>query len=685
MHRLFTQFTNSTFTISPYTKSLDHPADFSFTNKSLFQTLDKLVKNTEKCCLRSTFDKLKGYFEGLSTTRLPENRNGTYSEEMIEKTENISKRIHGIIDKITEKERINKQKKLKEEQKKVPKLKIAKVLMQDPRKKKDFIMENRCKELQDDLNDLCQHEIKAKVVKAWKSFLYFRKEKQLKIKSLVTVRFLIVAQKIFHRVFSYTKEQQLKRAKLGIVRSFVTVNYLRKGMIGLHQFQVKARRMNGIIKTKEKKILQVLFEGLKKNYLAAKVKRLRYEKGDKRFLKCLLSKVFKEFKIRAKEIQIKKNQEELVRVFLNDKLICIGFSAWVKGRNILRERGLKANLAFEKYSKNAKKRFFNTLKAGCLLALKHRHIKTLSFLHFSTKSKQKFVEKLQALVNTKKLELVKERKAEIFYFFKTSQKVLRTWYSFTQVYRDKKLQNYKSFLIHCKKLIENSFFGWKKQYPRERYRRLRTLRLENTINWNIIDSYFCDWLQLAAARVKFSNECVKKYKLKVLKGFFGVLKENRVKKLGKQMKNDGKIKKLLIKKKSKFFEGMKKYFFLRIGKNEQKYSAEQLYIRKIFKKWNKLGKIKAYLKYLTKYHYSKFLFIRWRDYSIEACLLNYANDHNQTRLKSKVLQYFKSIHQKHQILKEKLNSYQYYKDLKILGLYFDSMLSLSIYKSISNN
>jgi hypothetical protein len=163
----------------------------------------------EKKAKLDGFRKIRRYFEGLSTSRALQRTYSSYSEGIAEKTESISRRISGIVGKLTQRSRIQKEIKEKEEKMLVPKLKISKIIMKDPKKKKEFIIENRCKELLDDMNDINESEVKRKVIKGWKKFIFFRKEKKLKIISLQKIRFLRFSKNFFMKTWAWVKEKQL--------------------------------------------------------------------------------------------------------------------------------------------------------------------------------------------------------------------------------------------------------------------------------------------------------------------------------------------------------------------------------------------------------------------------------------------------------------------------------------------
>jgi hypothetical protein len=636
----------------------------------------------EKKAKLDGFRKIRRYFEGLSTSRALQRTYSSYSEGIAEKTESISRRISGIVGKLTQRSRIQKEIKEKEEKMLVPKLKISKIIMKDPKKKKEFIIENRCKELLDDMNDINESEVKRKVIKGWKKFIFFRKEKKLKIISLQKIRFLRFSKNFFMKTWAWVKEKQLLKAKKQVALSFLAVNYLRKGMIALHSFKVKQIERKSLITRKFQIFQTKIFKAWKIFIRNFNEKREKILKSRHFYESKQLGKYFKSLKVRAKEIQLSKNQDELVRVFREDKLLRSTFDLLKKGCALLSRIRKSSEKAETLYNKKLSLNFLQILKAGCLLSLKHHHIKTLSFLHFSSKNKQKFLSKLKSQVEARHELESQIQKAEEFRFDRLTRKPLLNWFLFTQNNQTNQVENYKSFLIHCKSLIEKAFYGWKKQFPKERYKRLRTLRLQNKIEWNIVDSLFCDWLKLTVQRVQFSNSLVKKKKLKVLKKYFLGLKSFYLKKREKNDFRWEKIQKIMIKKQKKYFQALKSYFFMRMKKNLEKTNAVHVYIGKIFKKWNKLGKIKAYLKYLSSYHYAKYLFQRWKNYSYSVIKLNYAQEHHELKLMKKTLLFFKQTLLKAKDLEVKLNSYLYYKDLKVAGACLDKWLvSLS---SLSN-
>lgn len=639
--------------------------------------LDNFVKILEKKSKLLGFIHIKKYFEGLSTSRLPERSSLGFSDGIIEKTESISRRINGIIGKITERGRVNKEIKEKEDKMMIPKLKISKIVMKDPKKKKEFIIENRCKELLEDMNEISQAEVKRKVLKGWKSFLFRRNEKKMKIRTLAQIRFIRFVKNFFSQVNVWLREKRLNKAKKSIAISYLEVNRLRKGMGSLHNYFLKQTQKKNTIRNLNIKAQFFIFKSWSNFVRLSKTKSLKSSFSSSHYKNKLLSKLFKTFKVRAKEIQIQKNQNELVRVFYEDKILILCFKLLKKGCQIIKlqnEKNLKAqSLYFRKLSKN----FIQSLKAGCLLSIKHRHIKALSILHFSSKNKQKFIDNLKDMITSrKKLDLILS-KAEKFRFTHLTQSPLRTWFDLTKQSHENRLSKRKGFLIYCNKLILKVLYGWKKQYPKERYKRLRTLRLQNKIEWNIVDSLFSDWLQKTIKRVKFSQEIQKNFRLKVIKKHFLALKGFSN---ARKLKYDKWQMKLyqVDKKKLRFvFNGMKEFHAMRTGKNMRKKSAENWYASRIFKKWNKLGKIKAYLKYLTSYHYAKYLFARWKGYIWQAAKMSYAEEHRELRVKFQVFKVFKSILSKSRDLECRLDSYVYYKNLKIAGECLDKWINLS--------
>ena len=673
----FHDFVESSFTPQPLRTFYSNSKDFSFVEPNLSLILDNFVKILEKKSKFLGFIHIKKYFEGLSTSRIPEKSSLGFSEGIIEKTESISRRINGIIGKITERGRANKEIKEKEDKMMIPKLKISRIVMKDPKKKKEFIIENRCKELLEDMNEISQAEVKRKVLKGWKSFLFRRNEKKMKIMTLAQIRFIRFAKGFFSQVNLWLRDKRLNKAKRSIAISYLEINRLRRVMGSLHSYYLKQTQKKNTIKSFNVKAQFLMFKSWLSFVKLSQTKSLKTCLSLTHYKNKLLSKLFKTFKVRAKEIQIQKNQNELVRVFYEDKIILLCFKFLRQGCLIIKqqnERNLKAQLLyFRKLSKN----FIRSLKAGCLLSIKHRHIKALSILHFSSKNKQKFIENLKSLINSRqKLDSISS-KADKFRFTHLTLSPLRNWFDLTKQSHENRLSKRKGFLIYCNKLILKVLYGWKKQYPKERYKRLRTIRLQNKIEWNIVDSLFCDWLQKTIKRVRFSQEVQKNFRLKVIKKHFSALKTFSNARKSKYDKWQIKVNQMDKKKLMLGWNGMKEFYSVRAGKNIRKKTAENWYINRIFRKWNKLGKIKAYLKYLTRYHYAKYLFARWKGYIWQAAKMSYAEEHREIRVKFQVFKVFKSILTKSRDLECRLDSYAYYKNLKIAGECLDKWINLS--------
>lgn len=644
--------------------------DFSFMNFINDEVLRKFEKMLRRPFLLYGFEQINSYVENLVTSRIMESSQVSYSTQIALKTESISQRINNLMSQISGKKELEKNTKI------VPKLKMSRVALKDPHMKKEYIMSNRCEDLSDDITDISRYEVCLKVVKAWKMFLFQKKALDYKVYSMRKRKFARVAKKIVTAMSEFSRTQNIKKTRNILVSNVHCLKLMRISFRELDKTRINGKKIKKYTKNKIFVIKQTLVEYWKRYLKGLKSKNAHYSKIWKFTRKKLLVKYFKLLKIRAKEIQLSKNHKELAIVYFSDKLCKLTLTLLIKAVTKSKLRRAQKVLAAQHFFKTHCKHILRYFKLGVLESKHSANLKELSKQHFAKSNKKYFIKALYTKTvthNNYHQKLVLARDHYVDYLLRC---IIFTWASNVKNFKDKKLKRYRSFLIHCKNLIEKGFYGWKKIYPRLRYRRYRSLRFENTINWNIIDSYFCEWIRCTGEIVKKVNHCDRLYKLKIARKVFEAWLRYH---FGVQKKYSEWEKKLEHMKKRKMkvaLEKFKVYMKKREWKHSQKYYAHLVYADKIFRKWNLLCKKKILLKWITSYHYFKYIFKRWKNYSYECRYSLYAIQHHFHSLKKKVMIKWRKHIKTRQLNLQKLMSYRCYKNLKQCGLFFDQWVNI---------
>ena len=100
-----------------------------------------------------------------------------------------------------------------------------------------------------------------------------------------------------------------------------------------------------------------------------------------------------------------------------------------------------------------------TLKLGSRIS-KHQRLLNEKATRFEKLSnKKKFIKFFYKNYKTSKNIKAKTTKAELFFLTKNKTKIFEFLKQNSESAKEKKIFNYKSFLIHCKKVIEKAFYG----------------------------------------------------------------------------------------------------------------------------------------------------------------------------------------------------------------------------------
>ncbi|OMJ81445.1 hypothetical protein SteCoe_18060 [Stentor coeruleus] len=644
--------------------------DFSFMNFINDEVLRKFEKKLRRPFLLYGFEQINSYVENLATSRIIESNQISYTSQIALKTENISQRINSLMSQISGKKELEKNIKI------VPKLRMSRVALQDPHMKKEYIMSNRCEDLSDDITDISRYEVCLKVVKAWKKFMFQKKALDYKVYSMRKLKFARVAKKIITAMSEFSKTQKIKNTRNFLVLNVHYLKLMRISFGELYKTRISGKKIKKYSKNKIYIIKKTLIEHWKIFLKGLKSKNAHYSRVWKFLRKKLLVKYFKLLKIRAKEIQISKNHKELTIVYYSDKICKLALTLLIKAVTKSKLHRAQKLLASQHFFKIHCKRIIRYFKFGVLESKNSANLKNLSKQHFIKSNKKKFIKALYTKNVTHKNYNQKLSLARDHYVDYLLRCIMFTWASNVKNFKDKKLKRYRSFLIHCKNLIEKGFYGWKKIYPRLRYRRYRSLRLENNINWNIIDSYFCEWIRRTGEIVNKSNHCDRLYKLKIAKKVFDswLCHHWRVQKKYLDWKN--KLNYMKSRKTKIVLDKFKAYMKKRDWKYSQKHYAQLIYTDRIFRKWNLLCKKKILLKWITSYHYFKYIFRRWKNYSYECRYSFYAVQHHFCLLKKKVIIKWRKHIKMRQLNFEKLESYRHYKNQKDCGIFFDQWVKI---------
>ena len=623
----------------------------------------KFSQKLTRVFLRHGFKKLNNFIENLATSRKIEKKYSNCSQQIIEKTGNISERIFNIINHISDREKSKKS---------IPKLKLEDV----KEKKSKIITAGKCNVLEKEIVEISNRQQILRVIRAWKKIINEKKVGNFKMNTILYNRFLKLSQKIFLSFKKYLKKRKAKASKIEIAKYFYGFKLMKNGFISLRKGALLSKKVKSI-KVKNTNLLKSRAVATWINYTSTKqVARLTLERSLRNYYKHISQTAFNLLKIGIKLIKISKNHKELVMLFYNDKILKRTFKRIQRKININKikyEKIIKSNKNFFRVSaKNALK----YLKQYSIHSKKSAALKYLADAFYNSFNKHNFMRSLSSRVQIRKQLNENKGKALEFSNYTLTLKCLFLWQVNARRKRENKLQNYKSFLVHCKNLIEKSLYGWKKIYPRERYKRLRTLRLQNNQNWNVIDSYFSEWIRNTAQRVNKLNNCERLFKVKTIRKIFASWKNHYKQKLYQSLEISKKLQILNLKKKKKYLIKLKKYIKIRSDKHELKYGADLFYTYKLFRKWNLLNRKRVLLKWVTSYHYSKYLFTRWKNHAYDYKYSQYSRKFHQFRLKSKCFSNWRIIIRKFNKNRQKLESYIYYKNIKSVGVYFDKWLNI---------
>lgn len=691
------------------TTIFEESKDFSFIDCINSEKLERMRKTILNVYLKYAFHGLKDYLESLKTSRKGESHKTTHSQQIFEKTESITKRIHSLMYHISDKQTSS-----------VPKLSLKKT---NSLGQSNYFSSNRSiggisqskvssnsnterlfqskisfssntdrlsqsktssSRLLKEINYIAARQLTVKYLRYWKQYFYKRKADKLKIYTItvnkntkIAIKYFLILKKFFYR-----KNGKNHRLRLG--RSIFLVKFIRKAFRAFTRVTKNLKKVKSITLQKANDNKSIVFNTWKVRVSVNRIKKLKKRLGENLFSKKLLGKCFKYLKIRTKELKLSKNHKEIACVFYEDKISILALKLLKKSvqiSKISKEKKLKST---KFYYKNTCKKYLKLFEAQTNLTKKNSSLKNSANLFFFKSNQKKFFTCLLKQYKATQDLIKKLNKAKAFKIMNLLTIHINHWKNAVQVAKVNKFKKYQSFLTHCKNLIEKSFYGWKKIHPRERYRRIRTIRLQNHQDWNIIDSYFCEWIRLTSIRLKKAYQSERLYKIKSIKKSFESLASHYKKKSAAKSNLKKKIKVLNCLKKANYLRKLKSYTLYRSKKNYSIYEANIIYIQKIFKKWNSLSKKKMMLKYITSYQYSKHLFTRWRNYSYEVTHSKFSRDFYRKNLKQKTFRRWSLYYKTRSTNKKKLNSYIYYKNSKTIGALFDIWLDSFYKKSLEN-
>lgn len=642
---------------------LEESKDFSFMdvcNSEIFQSFSMKIS---KVFLKFGFEKLRNLIENLTTSRRMQRNNSSYSQFLIEKTEKISGRVLKIASRISRKK--------EKTRKSVPKLQLSEIQIE--KKKKG--LSSRCSVLEDEISKISIRLKLLRLVKAWKKVTNDRKNQEFKVKAMRQSRFIRVFLKIFCGFKKFLRKTKAKASRIEVAECFYFIKLMKNSFVSLRRIGKIRKELKDIKKKKEqiaKKETLLVWANFSSKKL---LRKLKNSQNRSYFAKKLVIRVFNLFKLSLKISKLSKNHKEIAILYHHDRTSKQVFKQFQKKISASRIKSEKNSKALRVFFKTAARKTLKKLKKCTTQSQKNRALKNFSILYYRNYQKKKFLSFLSQRSKLGFLNLKKTQKSLAVYTANLLSKCLYLWEANAKKVKENKLKNYKSFLIHCKKLIEKSLFGWKKIYPRERYKRLRTIRLQNNQDWNIIDSFFCEWIRATAQRVNQANRIERSFKLKTVRKIFADWKRTYKEKLRKKVEKAKKLSYFTARKKEIYLGKLKNYVRNRYSKYQYKAGADLFFTYKIFRKWNLLNKKRAILKWITSYHYSKFIFTRWKNYSFDFKYSKFSRSFYQGRLKSTSFSKWKFRLKKIKKNKEKLNSYLYYKNLKDSGVYFDKWLN----------